>query len=518
MLFLAKSSGNGIQNIQTSLNDRLLKSNINFVNDTFPTRSYDLVGGLPQKWRKNLTYLSQSRRTTLPQVGEIMEALKEQLRQIKIADVPLFLDPQKATFLDVAIHAKIRQYLHETTIEKHLRYARFMENHPCPINFRNLTPEMFLRHMDYRLYVEDPPATPIALKHEKRALLMFLRAFKQFNEDWREYIKTPPVEENDDAIFVPLPSVVNQLYHAQYSEDFYENILLQTIVFVGFNFGMRPPSELCNLNLDDVIIYEDGTGYIRFHEEKKHNKKRIYYPWDKVVLSSRIYRTPKNYIRTWRPLKETEDSSNALFLHPEGKRITGDYLRKKITPIFKAITKEPTAKLYTMRHTYGTYLYDQTKDVNLIAKRLGHKDLDNVHKYIHISNDIRKQTQNKRRNLFHQALRQHHFNVGGKPEKRDTGKKGVVVSEIPSEKLKWARPHAVMFLREKTETLVWFLAQSQKEIIGYFSFFFSFIAGVVQKVERPICNEMVVGSIPITGFYFSGSHYPISCEKVIENG
>ncbi|MCX6665194.1 MAG: site-specific integrase [Euryarchaeota archaeon] len=346
----------------------------------------------------------------LPPSGDLMEALRQKLECSKRTDVPLFLDHNNWTFLDLALHAKFRQYLDESTIEKHLRYLGFMERHPCPVDLRHPTPENFLRHVDYRLVIDDPPATPNALKHEKQALLMLLRATKQFTDDWKEYIKIPPAHTDDGNDFIPLPKVVNQLFHAQYSEDTYENILLQTIVFVGFNFGMRPPSEMCNLNLEDVVIYEDGSGYIRIHEDKKHGRTRIYYPWDKVVLSSKVYRTPKNYLDTWRRKAVSLDSGNALFLQPNGRRITEGYLESNISPVFKAITKERNAKLYTMRKTFATYLYDQERDIHLVAKRLGHKNLDNVMKYVHLSEDLRRQSKgDKRRNLFHQALRQPQF-------------------------------------------------------------------------------------------------------------
>jgi len=404
-----------------------LKNHINNEYDSNPTAFKDAVGGNKKEWKK-ITNISYSVKNQLPQVGDIMEALKEQLKHIKRIDVPLFLDPKTATFLDVAIHAKVRQFIGESTIEKHLRYARFMETHQMPIDFRNLTPEMFLRHMDYRLYYEDPPATPTALKHEKRALMMFLRAFKQYNEDWKEYIKTPPVIDNGDEIFVPSPSVINKLYHTNYSNNSYENVLFQTIVFTGINFGMRPPGELCNLNLDDIVINSDGSGYIKYHEEKKRGKTRYFRPWNKSVLSSTVFRTPKNYIDTWRGKVVNEFSGDALFLEPNGRRITQGYIRKHIVPVFKEITGEKSAKLYTMRHTFGTYLYDLTKDIDTVGRKLGHKGLKNVDKYIHVAKDLREQS--GRRNLFNQALRS--IQSRGKAEKIDCCKKTHQSLKFPS--------------------------------------------------------------------------------------
>jgi hypothetical protein len=100
------------------------------------------------------------------------------------------------------------------------------------------------------------------------------------------------------------------------------------------------------------------------------------------------------------------------------------YLRDHISPVFKRITKEPTAHLYTMRHTYETYLYDRTRDIEMVADYLGHKHLDNVNVYVHICQAIRTQTRGKRSDLFHQALRQSHNGDGGKfDRKRDCCKK-----------------------------------------------------------------------------------------------
>jgi integrase len=395
-----------------------MKNDINISYDSSLSH-LDETGGNIQEWKrktKECTFIEEK----IPQVVDIMEDLKQVLKTINPTDVPLFLNPKTATFLQVAIHAKIRQFKDESTIEKHLRYARFMETHNMPIDFRNLTPEMFLRHMDYRLYHEDPPATPNALKHEKRALLMFLTAFKQYNEDWKMYIKTPPIVDNCDDVFIPSPSVTNRLYHAKYSNDKYENILFQTIVFTGINFGMRPPSEICNLNIDDLVINIDGTGYIKVHEQKKHGKIKYKRPWNKSVLSSKIYRTPRNYVDTWRPIKENIYSGNALFLQKNGKRITAKYMRDHISNVFKVITGEKKACLYTMRHTYATYYYQLTKDIALVAEKLGHHGTKNTDKYIHVARDLEEQSTGNR-SLFNQALRS--IKPRGKQDKIDYCKK-----------------------------------------------------------------------------------------------
>ena len=403
------------------------------------------VGGI-QKKCNILLNIGQNIDIKLPDISDVMEDLRSKLITIKGPEVPIFLDPKTATLTDVGIHAHIRQHLDISTIEKHLRYLRFMELHACPVVFNNLTPEAFIRHMDYRLYTEISPATPNALNHEKKAVLMCLRAFKQYTDDWKQYVKTPPIISNDTNIFVPVPSVVNALYHAKYSSDEYENILLQTVVFNGFNIGARPPSEICNQNVDSLVVNGDNTAYLKIKEKKKHGKIRIYYPWDALILTSPVYRTALNYIKCHRSKvvnhKSIDNHGEALYLQPNGRRITPNYLRDHIAPIFKKLSGEQTAHLYTMRHTYATYLYDRTHDIKDVADYLGHSHLDNVNKYVHISKALRQQSKEKRRDLFHQALRQSHGSDGGQfDEENRYLQKNLTVSPNLSEKDKWACPN-----------------------------------------------------------------------------
>jgi hypothetical protein len=97
------------------------------------------------------------------------------LQKVNRLDFPIVLDPKTATFDEVAIHALLRQRIAKGTIARNLRYARFMETHPCPVNFRNPSYENFIRHMDYREQIEESKWG--ALKHEWQAMRMFLKAY-----------------------------------------------------------------------------------------------------------------------------------------------------------------------------------------------------------------------------------------------------------------------------------------------------------------------------------------------------
>lgn len=373
-----------------------------------------------------------------PMDGSMMQGVLGELKNAKRIGFPKYLDPKTASFIDVAIHAKIRQFLSDSTIIKNLRYARFMETHPVPIDFRNLNPEQFIDHMDYRIEIEG--ASPYALAHEKKAILMFLRAYGIVRDEkemklWSQMLKTPPITVNDEPEIV-FPEIVHRFFiyegysnKRNYEKRVYENRLFQTIAFTGFMFGMRCPSEVINLNVDDLVINKNGTGFLRVHEQKKHGRVRKIIPFNKSILSSYAFKTPGNYIAHWRPKVENEESGDALFLQPSGKRITGGYLQR-LSRIGKQIAGKDF-HLYLMRHTFATFLYAETHDITFVSRMLGHTKLSNTGKYVHLAECLEQQYDN--RSLFNIALRPR--NVGGKDCKQTTLGRGQ----------KKARPKVISF-------------------------------------------------------------------------
>ena len=250
--------------------------------DSDSTALEGAVGGNYQKWKLEIENISQRYvKGNIPPIGNIMGEIVYALKHVKGADFPIFLDPETSSFIQVAQHGKIRQYLADNTIIKNIRYARFMELHACPVDFRNLTPESVLKHFDYRIEVEN--ATAHALAHEKKVIVMFLRAYGLKKEEldlWAPVLKTPPVAVSDDVDFVYPQDVHNFYIYEGYSKRcnyklrVYENKLFQHIAFLGFNFGMRCPSEIVTITTNMIKINRDGTGHIEIIEKKKRGKER----------------------------------------------------------------------------------------------------------------------------------------------------------------------------------------------------------------------------------------------------
>jgi integrase len=324
-----------------------------------------------------------------PLFGEDTVDLAYELNKINRQDCPTILDPKSCTFLDVAAHAKLRQRLWITTIQKHLTYARFMETYEAaPVNFRNPSPQNFFRHMDYREEVEN--ATGYALKHEWNAMLMFLRAWG-VEKQWPKY-RPPPVPQNED-IGVPPPETVHKFFTYKYSDDPYENKLYQYLFYIGFLCGMRPPSELANMDLDNIKIYDNGYGRITLIEDKKHKKRRIINP-EKFIMSSPTRKSLSNWINKWRPMVENGNSGNALFLTPQGKRFSVRYLGKKLRQQGKKIW--PEFYPYIMRHWCCTArMIEWNFNIDRVRRWAGHKKPDQTMTYLHIAYDRIEQEKDK---------------------------------------------------------------------------------------------------------------------------
>ena len=104
-------------------------------------------------------------------------------------------------------------------------------------------------------------------------------SFRQWGieKQWPNY-RAPPMQCNSEVI-IPTPETVYIFFDYEYSDDPYENKLYPNLFYIGFLVGMRPSSELANMNLENIHI-SDGRGAITIIEEKKYGKRRIINPWD----------------------------------------------------------------------------------------------------------------------------------------------------------------------------------------------------------------------------------------------
>ena len=361
----------------------LTQTSITFFNrnlDSFSTnsRKAELEGGRNQKWNTMLSILGKnSVNHPNPPKGKGMGDF-EYVKTLNRFDCPITLSPQSASFIEVGIHAVLRQRLQQSTVEKHLRYARYMESHPCPVNFRNPSLENFIKHMDYREQIEH--AGPHALVHEWKTMKMFLKAYGMTLWNYK-----PPSAPKSHKRILPFPEVVYKFFHHEYSKDDYTTALYQYLFFHSFLIGWRVPSEICELKTSDIMINDNGTGCIVITETKKHRSQRTLF-LDKQLLISKTHKSFKNWLEYWRPKVANKHSGDAFYLQPDGKPLTVRHLGHRLSKYGKQIW-EPFQP-YDMRHWCAvSRLIEQKEltnnfDVIPVKNWLGHEKIQTTMNYI----------------------------------------------------------------------------------------------------------------------------------------
>jgi len=370
----------------------------------------ELVGGSREKWIEIFELLGQPVEQN-KHYGKDMGELEYVIKKLHRFNCPITLKPEDSSFLDVAVWSYFQKRLSLSTIEKRLRYARFMEHHLMPVDFKNPNYENFRRHMDYREEIEQ--ASPHALKHEWKTMRMFLEAFGI--PIWP--YKPPYAPENGQRL-LPFPDTVKKFFSHKHSEDSYENALYQYLFYHSFMIGWRVPSEICEMTIDDVIIDSQGRGSITITETKKHRQKRTILP-EKHVLCSLSHKSLKNWIDKWRPKVENQYSENALYLWPSGKPVTVGKLGYKLGHCGRKLCDH--FRPYDMRHWCAVSRLIETKiqtghfEPYTVKNWLGHTDIKVTENYIHYAEMYYNQYP---KSWIHSAIRSHKSDDSAKGQHR----------------------------------------------------------------------------------------------------
>ena len=99
----------------------LIKNNLNQSSYWNPALHHFGCAGGEKKLCENLNQISQNRiRNISPGLGRIMVDLAYELEHVNRLNYPIVLDPKEASFIDVAVHAHLRQRLSTETIKKRI--------------------------------------------------------------------------------------------------------------------------------------------------------------------------------------------------------------------------------------------------------------------------------------------------------------------------------------------------------------------------------------------------------------
>ena len=136
------------------------------------------------------------------------------------------------------------------------------------------------------------------------------------------------------------------------------------------NTGLRA-SECLNLKVRDV---DWMSGKLMVREGKGKKDRTLWVNEDVLDL-----------LRKWRERRPVE--SELLFTTLEGKPINDRALRAMVQRRAKKAGIPKHVHPHTLRHTFATEMYRQTKDIRGVQKMLGHSDLSTTMVYTHIVDD-----------------------------------------------------------------------------------------------------------------------------------
>jgi len=235
------------------------------------------------------------------------------------------------------------QDLAESTTKERVKYIRYLESHEAaPVQLRPPVKDSWIEHVTYRRTHED--VTGAALNHYRLALKSLLKSlgiqpWECLNSEYKETTSEwtlPP----DDLVARFWTDVDHLREHTR------SRYLAQTYAYIfhfGFNTGVRPPSEIVNLDIGDVDL---DNRRIVVTEDKKRGDRRLLEDLPEFVMTANNAKSLRLYLEHWRP-KVDDGSSDALFLNSQSQWFNKVTLRNQLSKIGKTLW--PDFKSYTMR-------------------------------------------------------------------------------------------------------------------------------------------------------------------------
>ena len=151
------------------------------------------------------------------------------------------------------------------------------------------------------------------------------------------------------------------------------------IMYLFLGSGIRR-DELCNIELTDVNLSER---VVLIHG--KGNKERLCY------FSEGVAGVLSEYISHHRKSLKKHEESTMLFLSQQSTRISLRAINDIVDKYLEASElKEHGRSAHGLRKSFATTLYENTRDIYLVAAQLGHNGLGQIKRYVGVGNDVRK--------------------------------------------------------------------------------------------------------------------------------
>lgn len=160
-------------------------------------------------------------------------------------------------------------------------------------------------------------------------------------------------------------------FNARYRTPHRDRTMIETALATGLRAG-----EIVALKEEHVEL--DATGGRLMVREGKGAKDRVVYFGPEV----------RDALREWMDRDDRPDSEY-VFCTRTGRSVSTSHLRRVVKRASRdaGVAEAERVSPHTLRHTFATDLYRETKNLRLVQKALGHASIQTTQIYTHVVDD-----------------------------------------------------------------------------------------------------------------------------------
>ncbi len=221
------------------------------------------------------------------------------------------------------------------------------------------------------------------LNKHQQALKKFKEYLQKHNyKDFGVHLKTEK-NNNQKAVTILTQEEIKELFtttnYSHYKTSF--KLRDKAILVILYSCGLRR-NEAVHLDVSDIYFDKERV----FVRKGKNYKERF------VPVNSYNLKVLEDYIYEARPELNIYNSTEALFISRQGKRMQGQSLLNRLKAIVKItenkVLQEKNITLHTLRHSIATHLLQQEVNIEIISKFLGHSSLESTQIYTHLVKEL----------------------------------------------------------------------------------------------------------------------------------
>ena len=218
------------------------------------------------------------------------------------------------------------------------------------------------------------------LNKHQQALKKFKEYLQKHNyKGFRIHLKTEK-ENNQKQVAILTQQEIKELFtttNYSHQKDSFK-LRDKALLVVFYSCGLRR-NEVVHLDVSDIFFDKERV-YVR---KGKNYKERF------VPINSYNLKVLEDYVFEARPELNIYNSTEALFISQQGKRMQGQSMLNRLKEVIKKTAnkelQEKQITLHSLRHSIATHLLQQEVNIEIISKFLGHSSLESTQIYVHLA-------------------------------------------------------------------------------------------------------------------------------------